>query len=138
MATRDRFQSEQITLALHEDKLTALLHDLLTTSPPADGVLGESPAGVDLLRSLLSCGGRLRIPVLDLVAVLPNADFRDLEGLHIASYYGCDADDRWYWRVLEDFFATGKGSLLALERVKDYTGKCPFFLKAAKQATGTK
>src|ERR1035438_5467896 len=116
MATRDRFQSEQITLALHEDTLTALLHDLLTTSPPADGVLGESAAGVDLLRSLLSWRRPFSIPALDLVAVLPNADFRDLEGLHIASYYGRDAADRWYWRVLEDFLQGRTRKFLAPER----------------------
>lgn len=124
-----QFQSEEISRAMDEDKLTTLLHDLLTTEPPADGIVDESPEGVNRLRELLSCGGRFNVPVLDLVAVLPDPDLRDIQGLHIASYYARNGFDRWYWGLLENFFNTGKGSLLALEDYTQYIGKCQYFMK---------
>src|SRR5258706_4268237 len=104
METHDHIRSEGLKYAGDEDVLTALLHGLLMTSP--SGAVSTSPPGVDLLRSLLSCNGRVTVPVLDLVAVLPDADFRELIGLHIASYYGHDTRDRWYWALLEECFAS--------------------------------
>src|SRR3954466_11394548 len=137
MAMRGQFQSEEIIRATDEDKLTALLHNLLTTEPPENGIVEERPEGVDRLREILSCSGRLKVPLLDLVAVLPDADLRDIQGLHIASYYAKDDADRWYWDLLKKFFATGKGSLLALENFTQYIGQCKFLLKNPKHSSAT-
>ena len=129
MDTPDQIRSERLKRAEQEDVLTALLHGLLTTSP--SDTVSASPPGLDLLRSILSCDGHMTVPVLDLVAVLPDADFRELIGLHIASYYGHDSADRWYRAVLEQFFASGRGSLLALEDFNRHVGECHFFCLSA-------
>ena len=132
MENHDHIRSTSLEQAEHDNALTALLHHLLTT-PPA-GTISSSPPAVDLLRSLLSCDGRFGIPVLDLVAVLPDAEFRDLTGLHIASYYGHDSHDLWYIKLLEDFFSSGRGSLLALDDFNQLVGQCHLFLKPDKSS----
>jgi len=123
MQDEGQIRSHPLQRAEEENSLTALLHLLLDTPE----TIKTTHPGVDLLRSILSCNNRLKIPVMDLAAVLPDADFRKLMGLHIASYYGQDAQDRWYLDRLTEFFASGRGSLLALKEFNQWVGHCRFF-----------
>jgi|ERR1039458_2251036 hypothetical protein len=132
MQIHEHIHPQPLERAVQEDILTALLHRSLDTS---EKITANHPA-LDLLRSLLSCKGLFQIPVLDLAAVLPDAEFRDLTGLHIASYYGEDANDRWYMNLLEDFFSSGRGSLLALRDFNESVGKCHFFSRIPEGAAG--
>ena len=91
--------------ARHEECVTDLLRQLLRGNYEA----AEKHAAVPFVRSVLACGGRFTVPVLNLAAVLPNVESRKLIGLHIASYDGSRKDDDWYLKLLDQFFSAGVG-----------------------------
>jgi hypothetical protein len=129
------YQKRTITIAGadFEDSVTNLLRSLLK-----QGKVTGHPA-IETLRSLLSGGGQLVVPLLDLVAVLPDPQTRDLKGLHVASYQGSDEVDEWYPKLLREFFSTGgKGSLLALQDFPSWVGKCHFSYPSSKASDSSR
>lgn len=104
----------------NEESVTALLHLLLEDEYER----ADSHPAVLRLRSILSSSGQFSVPVLDLAAVLPDVETRELRGLHIACYEKREADPEWYLALLEKFFTTGgRGSLLALTHFNQWVGQ---------------
>jgi hypothetical protein len=99
--------------------VTGLLDCLLDKNYTAANEHG----GMRTIRSLLEDSKELAVPVVDLVAILPDLKSQARRGLHIASYYALD-DKNWYPELLTTFFTRGVGgSLLALRQFAKCIGE---------------
>ena len=108
-----------IESANREASVTGLLDCLLDKNYTAANEHG----GMRTIRSLLEDSKELAVPVVDLVAILPDLKSQARRGLHIASYYALD-DKNWYPELLTTFFTRGVGgSLLALRQFAKCIGE---------------
>lgn len=116
-------QKLDIQGAHDEDSIAELLR-LLLSEKEADFREAERHPAASRLASIFT-SPHVSVPVLNLAAVLPDLETRKRRGLHVARYEAEHADDTWYLRRLDTFFASGvRGSLLALKRYTEFIGRC--------------